>query len=232
MLSDCMLTWFVPTAPAALKTLFEAGEPVSAPSGTIVQYETEPYDSLYWVEDGVVGQAVLNHSLNKPAAMNLYLSGTMMGFINLFTGVSSPRRLIVQLPGARLRKIPKADYLDAVRADPALLFETARYAEAAAKSELIGMEALFSLNTEDRLSLFFASAASACGRPAERPGWTALPPLVTRAALCDIVYVSPVTLDRMLARCRRQGVLDRTDSGGWLVHEDLTAPMIRWLKEH
>ena len=94
-------------------------------SGDIIQHEDEPYDALYWVESGLVGQAVINHALAKPLAMNLYPTGTMLGFINLFTGLPSPRRLVAQLPGVVLRRISKAKLMAAIEHDAKALKTTA-----------------------------------------------------------------------------------------------------------
>lgn len=227
-----ILTWFVPPAPEALLRLFNDAPATTWTSGDLLLRETEPYDALYRIDEGVVGQAVINHALAKPVAMNLYVKDTVPGFLNLFSGLPSPRRLIVQQPGAVVRKIPKADALERIRKDPELLYLTARWCEAASKSELIGMEALFSLPAEERLALFFTSAALACGRLDAARGVYELPVLLTRASLCDVVYVTTVTIDRLLALWRRRGLVTRSPSGGWAVDAELVDRTSRWLREH
>lgn len=230
--SPLILTWFVPPAPEALLALFDDAPATSRRSGEILQRETEPYDSLYRIDEGVVGQAVINHALAKPVAMNLYVKDTVPGFLNLFSGLPSPRRLIVQQPGAVVRRLPKAEALERISSDAALLFLTARWCEAASKSELIGMEALFSLPAEERLALFFTSAAHSCGRLDAARGVYELPVLLTRASLCDVVYVTTVTIDRLLARWRRRGLVTRSASGGWAVDAGLVERTSLWLREH
>lgn len=66
--SPLILTWFVPPAPEALLALFEGAPATRWRSGEILQRETEPYDALYRIDEGVVGQAVINHALAKPVA--------------------------------------------------------------------------------------------------------------------------------------------------------------------
>lgn len=116
--SPLILTWFVPPAPEALLALFEGAPATRWRSGEILQRETEPYDALYRIDEGVVGQAVINHALAKPVAMNLYAKHTVPGFLNLFSGLPSPRRLIVQQPGAVVRRLPKAEALERSAATP------------------------------------------------------------------------------------------------------------------
>lgn len=227
-----ILTWFVPTAPETLHAHFLEASIVTFRSGDIIQHEDEPYDALYWVESGLVGQAVINHALAKPLAMNLYPTGTMLGFINLFTGLPSPRRLVAQLPGVVLRRISKAKLMAAIEHDAKALKTTACWCEDASKSELIGMEALFTLSADERLALFFTSAAATCGQLTDDGRAYDLPPLVTRAALCDVVYVTAVTLDRLTADWRRQGLLDRAPTGGWRVNANLVHRMVPWLDQH
>ncbi len=233
-MTDRLLTWFVPKAPAALRDLFAGAARVALRSGETFQKETDPYDRIFWVERGAVGQAVINHHVvTKPVAMNLYPEGSLLGFINLFSGTRSPRRLTAQVQGAELLVLPKRTFLERIREDPDLLFETARYTERAAKSELIGMEAIFTLEADERLALFFASESVLFGEPDPAdPRFVVVPAVVTRASLSEIVYVSLKTLDRMLALCGRRGEVVRTASGDWRIRKDFIRPMDRWLEEH
>lgn len=85
--------WFVPAAPASLRLGVEAlrSEIELYAPRQIVQREEEPYSEIRVVHSGLLSQAVINRRLSKPLAMNLYAEGSMMGFLNLFTGVQAPR---------------------------------------------------------------------------------------------------------------------------------------------
>lgn len=85
--------WFVPAVPASLRLGVEAlrSEIELYAPRQIVQREEEPYSEIRVVHSGLLSQAVINRRLSKPLAMNLYAEGSMMGFLNLFTGVQAPR---------------------------------------------------------------------------------------------------------------------------------------------
>lgn len=151
--------WFVPAAPASLRLGVEAlrSEIELYAPRQIVQREEEPYSEIRVVHSGLLSQAVINRRLSKPLAMNLYAEGSMMGFLNLFTGVQAPR-LVTCEKRAKATVVNRQLVLVAVKTNSQFLLEFSAYCEIAAKSELIGMEALFSLPLEERLQLFYAAA--------------------------------------------------------------------------
>lgn len=154
--------WFVPAAPASLRLGVEAlrSEIELYAPRQIVQREEEPYSEIRVVHSGLLSQAVINRRLSKPLAMNLYAEGSMMGFLNLFTGVQAPR-LVTCEKRAKATVVNRQLVLVAVKTNSQFLLEFSAYCEIAAKSELIGMEALFSLPLEERLQLFLCCGASA-----------------------------------------------------------------------
>lgn len=144
--------WFVPAAPESLRLGVEAlrSEIELYAPRQIVQREEEPYSEIRVVHSGLLSQAVINRRLSKPLAMNLYAEGSMMGFLNLFTGVQAPR-LVTCEKRAKATVVNRQLVLAAVKTNSQFLLEFSAYCEIAAKSELIGMEALFSLPLEERL---------------------------------------------------------------------------------
>ena len=104
----------------------------------IVQREEEPYSEIRVVHSGLLSQAVINRRLSKPLAMNLYAESSMMGFLNLFTGVQAPR-LVTCEKRAKATVVNRQLVLAAVKTNSQFLLEFSAYCEIAAKSELIGI---------------------------------------------------------------------------------------------
>ena len=190
----------------------------------IVQREEEPYSEIRVVHSGLLSQAVINRRLSKPLAMNLYAEGSMMGFLNLFTGVQAPR-LVTTVVNRQL-------VLAAVKTNSQFLLEFSAYCEIAAKSELIGMEALFSLPLEERLQLFFAAALLRSGaHPLESSAeYLRMPYPITRAALERVIYVSRASLDRLLAAASKSGMILLQGGERFVRRRDIAA-MTEWILE-
>ena len=144
--------WITPAAPDAFEALFlEHGQSRALKAREILQSEDAPYDKAYLVRRGCIGQAVVNPMVyHKTLAMNLFTPGRIMGCINLFTGTASPRRLIA-VTGSEVLAMPKTVLQGALAYFPDLLRQMAAYAELSAKSELMGMELLFTMPAEVRL---------------------------------------------------------------------------------
>ena len=231
--------WFVPPAPPVLRRAVEAlavaessqSAAVDYAPREVVQREDEPYREVRIIESGLLSQAVINRRLTKPVAMNLYAEGSMMGFLNVFTGVAAPR-LVASEKHSRAVVAERSRVLEVVKTDAELLLELAGYCELAAKSELIGMEALFSLALEDRLKLFYAASLLRSGvNPLEsREEHLEVPHPITRTALERVIYASRVSLDRHLAEAARSGMLLQKAGKRFVRRRDLE-PMTEWILE-
>lgn len=174
---------------------------------------------------------VINRRLSKPLAMNLYAEGSMMGFLNLFTGVQAPR-LVTCEKRAKATVVNRQLVLVAVKTNSQFLLEFSAYCEIAAKSELIGMEALFSLPLEERLQLFYAAALLRSGaHPLESSAeYLRMPYPITRAALERVIYVSRASLDRLLAAASKSGMILLQGGERFVRRRDIAA-MTEWILE-
>lgn len=225
--------WIVPQAPAELLALFGAEpETESFPPRHGLQSDVRETRTIRRVDAGLLSQGVTNFLLNKPLAMNLYPAGTMPGFLNLFTGVPTPR-VLKTITASTVTTMPKDAYRERLSADRELLIRYAEYAELASKSELIGKEALFTLPLADRVLLWFASALLYEGvNPLDVTDDTvpvAIP--ITRAALANIIYTSKGPLDHLMAEFYRTETLVRTDAG-MRVRVRALRPMAEWVLTH
>lgn len=225
--------WFVPVAPASLRLGVEAlrSEIELYAPRQIVQREEEPYSEIRVVHSGLLSQAVINRRLSKPLAMNLYAESSMMGFLNLFTGVQAPR-LVTCEKRAKATVVNRQLVLAAVKTNSQFLLEFSAYCEIAAKSELIGMEALFSLPLEERLQLFYAAALLRSGaHPLESSAeYLRMPYPITRAALERVIYVSRASLDRLLAAASKSGMILLQGGERFVRRRDIAA-MTEWILE-
>lgn len=149
--------WIIPKAPDVLAATFlKHGQSRVLKVREVLQSEDALYDKVYFVRRGCIGQAVVNPMIyHKTLAMNLFTPGRIMGCINLFTGTASPRRLIA-VTGSEVLAMPKTVLQGALADFPDLLRQMAAYAELSAKSELMGMELLFTMPAEVRLQALFA----------------------------------------------------------------------------
>lgn len=123
--------WIVPQAPAELLALFGAEpETESFPPRHGLQSDVRETRTIRRVDAGLLSQGVTNFLLNKPLAMNLYPAGTMPGFLNLFTGVPTPR-VLKTITASTVTTMPKDAYRERLSADRELLIRYAEYAELA-----------------------------------------------------------------------------------------------------
>lgn len=234
-----VVPWIVPPAPSALRQMLCAlGHCEHFAARTVLQRETEAYESCFCIESGIVGQAVINDALyTKPLAMNLYSPTRLMGFINIFTGEPSPRRLIALTP-VRLWRVCKAQLRAHLTRDFSLYRLMAEYCERAAKSELLGMEVLFTLGPQERFAMLCAAMLIAEGRlqPSSGQSPQALLPLpyaLTREAMRQVVYLSRITFDRLLSDWTRRGWWVREpDTGTMSVAEPALRGALAWLQAH
>lgn len=224
--------WIVPQAPEALLALFAGGDTADYAVRSGLQSDTRGTRLIRRVDAGLVSQGVTNYLLNKPVAMNLYPTGTMPGFLNLFTGVPSPRVLKTLVPST-LTAMPKEVFRERLTAEKDLLVTYAEYVELANKSELIGMEALFTLSLADRALLWFASSFLYTGvnplDAADEYLPVSLP--ITRAALANIIYTTKAPLDRFFAEAYRDGTLLRESAGQYVRRQSLSE-MSEWVLTH
>lgn len=235
--------WITPAAPDAFETLFlEHGQSRALKAREILQSEDAPYDKAYLVRRGCIGQAVVNPMVyHKTLAMNLFTPGRIMGCINLFTGTASPRRLIA-VTGSEVLAMPKTVLQGALADFPDLLRQMAAYAELSAKSELMGMELLFTMPAEVRLQALFAvqllsyekidlqgRIAAAEPQPFGE-GYAQLPISMTRENMRLVTYLSQVTFDRLFAEWLRKGFLKRDEHKVLWVQLGRLSDALKWIQ--
>ena len=208
----------------------------------VLQSEDALYDKVYFVRRGCIGQAVVNPMIyHKTLAMNLFTPGRIMGCINLFTGTASPRRLIA-VTGSEVLAMPKTVLQGALADFPDLLRQMAAYAELSAKSELMGMELLFTMPAEVRLQALFAvqllsyekidlqgRIAAAEPQPFGE-GYAQLPISMTRENMRLVTYLSQVTFDRLFAEWLRKGFLKRDEHKVLWVQLGRLSDALKWIQ--
>ncbi|MDY3116373.1 MAG: hypothetical protein SOR95_10455 [Sutterella sp.] len=201
--------WLVPQAPTVFQTIFESyGQRQTIGPRRCIQSDLEPYRHARLITSGVVSQAVTNHRLNKAVALNLYPAGSFLGVINLSTGVNSPR-ILNTVTTTELISLESRTLRELIYADKALVIALLEYMELVAKSELIGMEALFSLSVPERVLLWFASSILYFGGELleSTQEYLPLPFTVSRSVLCNIVYTTRTPLDKVLADMTKAKVI-------------------------
>lgn len=161
--------------------------------------------------------------------MNLYPEGSIQGFLNLFTSEPAPR-LVKAISRSTVRSMSRERFRERICADEELIFEYIRYAEIVAKSELIGMEALFSLNLSDRFLLFCSASIIYTGiNPLESSeDYLKLPISISRASLCNVIYTTKTPLDRLLAGFTKEGIVLRKNNERFILRKTLNL-MCEWI---
>ncbi len=228
--SEIICPWIVPRAPKRLLALFDLKiEPGLFRTRGFIQTESEKPLCVRRIESGLVSQGVTNYRLNKPLAMNLYPAGSIQGIINLFTSEAAPRVVRAVKP-TRLKSLPRPNFREALLNDQELFLEYVCYSEVVAKSELIGMEALFSLTLPERFLLFCAASLLHSGvNPLESSeDFLKLPMQLSRSTLLNIIYTTKAPLDRLLAATAREGTLERRDGLRFIRRKDLLL-MSEWI---
>ena len=138
--------------------------------------------------------------------------------------------------------MPKTVLQGALADSPDLLRQMAAYAELSAKSELMGMELLFTMPAEVRLQTLFAvqllsyekidlqgRIAAAEPQPFGE-GYVQLPISMTRENMRLATYLSQVTFDKLFAEWLRKGVLTRDEKRElWVWHECL-GDALHWIQ--
>lgn len=178
---------------------------------------------------------------HKTLAMNLFTPGRIMGCINLFTGTASPRRLIA-VTGSEVLAMPKTVLQGALADFPDLLRQMAAYVELSAKSELMGMELLFTMPAEVRLQTLFAvqllsyekmdlQGRIAAAEPQSLgEGYVQLPISMTRENMRLVTYLSQVTFDRLFAEWLRKGILKRDEHKVLWVQLGRLSDALKWIQ--
>lgn len=139
-------------------------------------------------------------------------------------GIPTPR-ILKTLQPSRETEMPQHHFRRRLTENQDLLIRYAEYVELASKSELIGMEALFTLGLAERAALWFASSLFYAGiNPLEAGDeYLRLNFQVTRTALCNIIYTTKAPLDRLFAELFRHGTLLRMGSERLVRRSDLAA---------
>ncbi len=245
MFNNSIIPWIVPVADPVLRDwVCSRGELITLKPREILLQETRPYEHLFFIRSGVIAQAVVNSALyTKPLAMNLFTAGRLMGFLNIFTAVPSPRRLIA-LSSCEIYAYPHRMAREDLANDFSLHQTMAAYSELCAKSELQGMELLFTMGPEHRLAMLFLVLLLSENRidmhgkilenapdaPAE--GLVELPYVLTRDAMRKVVYLSQITFDRLFGEWMKNHWFIRDDSGRAWVDIRRLDSVLEWIRLH
>ncbi len=227
---EVICPWIVPRAPKSLLELFDAeGQSQDYSVRAYIQTEAERSTLVRRIDSGLVSQGVTNYRLNKPLAMNLYPDGSFQGFLNLFSSEPTPR-LVRAVKPSRITSLPGKVFRERLMDDKARFLEYVGYTELAGKSELIGMEALFSLSLPERFLLFWAATLFHCGvNPLESDEeYLELPMQVSRSTLSSIIYTTKTPLDRLLSAAAKDGTLIRPAGKRLIRRKDLLM-MSEWI---
>lgn len=223
--------WIVPMAGTKLRRIFdeEVARTSTLAARACLYDEATRSHCVSYVKSGVLSQGVINHRLNKPLAMNLYPEGSIQGFLNLFTGEPAPR-LVKAISRSTVRSMNRERFRERICADEELIFEYIRYTEIVAKSELLGMEALFSLNLSDRFLLSCSALIVYSGvNPLENSeDYLKLPIPISRASLCNVIYTTKTPLDRLLAKFTKEGIVLRINNDRFVLRKALNL-MCEWI---
>lgn len=240
-----VIPWIVPRVYEDLESWIRAnGDKRSYKARDILLNETRPYDRMIFVESGIVAQGVVDASMyTKSIAFNLFTGGRMMGILNIFTGVSSPRKLIA-LSDVDVYVCSHSKVREGLLSDLNLTLKLASYCELSAKSELIGMEVLFSMEPQKRLEMLFSvlllsdGAIDLYGRclneseSAVKEGFVKLPYTLTREAMRSVIYLSTSTFDRLLGEWSRSRGFERDSNGEIWVDVERLSDALKWIREH
>lgn len=235
--------WVIPKVPSVLGRLVtEKGRLRKLKPREILQQENDPYDNAYLIRSGCVGQAVVNAVLyHKPLAMNLFTAGRLMGSINIFSGTASPRRLVA-LGHSEVVVLSQKILRQELEKSFEMYREMAVYAELSAKSELMGMELLFTMCPEIRLEALFATLLLSEGKidtegrilqlrsQAPGGGYARLPFMPTREAMRIVTYLSQVTFDRLFADWIKRGAFIRDNKKGAWINVNALTDALTWIR--
>lgn len=228
-----VIPWINPTLPDALKDLiYKHGQENFYKKDQIVLHENEKMDKLFYIEKGLFGQAVINlRELTKPFAMNLFTPGRLMGFLSLFSGSSSARRIIT-LQNAKVISIAHDTFIPLLENDFSLYKEMTRYCAVCSRSELSGMIGLFTMSAEDRLKLLFVVMLCSSGYVFEKDKdeWAQLPVTLRRNDIQKIIYTSQITLDRILSEWNKKEFTKKEKHNIFCVKTANLYPIFEWIQ--
>lgn len=245
-LQSTVIPWIVPRVDVRLESWILAnGEKRNYKARDVLLNETQPYDRVYFVASGVVAQGVVDASIyTKPLAINLFTAGRLMGLLNVFTSVYSPRKLIalsdVEVYTCSHRTLHEK-FLNNL--EQTLLL--ASYCELSAKSELVGMEVLFSMDPKKRLEMLFSVLLVSDGAidingsispDAESflmgESFVKLPYTLPREAMRSVMYLSKSAFDRLLGDWSRTKGFVRDENGNIWVDVRRLADALKWIRQH
>lgn len=238
-----VVPWFVHRAPERLAdAVRREGRLLKVARGERILSEFAPYGNLYYLESAVLGQCVAQNSPTKPLAMSIFTEGRLLGYINALTNYPSPHQLLALTAGT-LYVLPHARWAQMLESDHGLALEHIRYMELCVKSELIGMEALFTLTPELKFTLMMAAHLISEGfidadrrilrgaAPELGEGFVELPHHFTRDAVRLVTYLSRITFDRLHAELTKSGLLSRSGARP-CVNVDALGDAVTWISRH
>ena len=232
-LHNYVIPWINPALPASLKAIIYAnGQKVLYKKDEVALYEYEKMDKLLFIEKGLFGQAIINlRDDNKPFAMNLFTPDRLMGFLSLYSGSSSARR-IMTLQDSVVISISHNIILPLLENNFSLYRDMACYCELCSRSELSGMVGLFTMTAEDRLRLLFVILLCSAGYIFDKNNtdeWVRLPYSLRRRDIQKIIYSSQITLDRLFSEWNKKGFIQKDRSKALLVKISNLYPIYEWV---
>lgn len=244
--SSMVIPWIVPRVPPCIENWIRAkSQRRSYKARDVLLNETQPYDRLFFISSGVVAQGVVDASLyTKPLAINLFTGGRLMGTLNIITAVPSPRKLIA-LTDVEVYICSHRLVREELLTDLDLTLALMGYCELSAKSELIGMEVLFSMEPQKRLEILFSVLLLSdgtvdlngriCGEnrsTALGETYAKLPYTLPREAMRSVLYLSKSSFDRLLCDwSHSKGFVRDAEGDMWVDVERLTNAL-KWIREH
>lgn len=206
------IPWITPSLPQEFVEVFRRnGVSKIYKKDAILIDENHEMDYFLYIKHGVISQAVVNFNLNKPLAMNIFTDGRMMGYLNFFTKLNSPRR-ITCLKKSEILIITFDEMNSIIDSDFKLYKSFVAYCELCGRSELNGMIGLFTSSAEDRLRVLYTSILCSAGydfKRCDERDWVKLPFSLRRDDIIKIIYTSKLTLDRILAQWTKDGLTRR-----------------------
>lgn len=206
------LPWFIPRLEDKLTVLLPAGaKSIKIKKGVVVIAEDEYMDKMVYVKNGLLMQSAINYKLKKPfSTLSLCLPGRLTGRMMFLSKYSAPVRVtalrnseLVTLSFSSIKKLLEKEFeLYQVFTD---------YCARCDRSEFGGISAVGTMDAEERLKLFLMASirASRANATAE---WVRLPFMLTRNELSDILYVTRLTIDRVLTQWSRDRVYKHEES--------------------
>ncbi|MDR2400829.1 MAG: Crp/Fnr family transcriptional regulator [Deferribacteraceae bacterium] len=201
----------VPELPAEIKDIFfRHGVKQVVKKGFMSHDEFAEPVRMIMINSGCFFHGLVDKNSNKDIAISLLPRGRMVGFVNFFSRERMPSRSGA-LERSEIYVIPHKVMREIVNNDIKLLQIFSEYQERCNKSDMHMLWAL-NLPVDDRIKILFTSALLSFGYDFDREtlnDWVALPINLTRPAIAQFAYSSILSVNRVLAVWREEGVLKK-----------------------